>query len=73
MRIACWPALLTGTHTRPTARPGPGGGRLKRGYIYLSLQTGIEASAALGVTVNLEPFEPAFGLDASMRPCFVLR
>ena len=28
-------------------------GRLKRGYTYLSLQTGIEASAALGVTVNM--------------------
>ena len=25
IRTASWPALLTGTHTRPTARPGPGG------------------------------------------------
>jgi hypothetical protein len=28
-------------------------GRLKRGYTYLSLQTGIEASAALGVTISM--------------------
>jgi len=53
MRTACWPALLTGTHTRPTARPTAWWGRLKRGYTYLSLQTGIEASAALGVTISM--------------------
>jgi hypothetical protein len=53
MRTACWPGLLTGTHTPPDGETRAWWGRLKRGYTYLSLQTGIEACAALGVMVNM--------------------
>jgi hypothetical protein len=44
---------LTVTHTSPTARPGPGGVGSRGVYPDLSLQTGIEASAALAITVNM--------------------
>jgi hypothetical protein len=50
-------SLLAGAFDRHTYPPDGETrvwwGRLKRGYTYLSLQTGIEASAALGVTVNM--------------------
>jgi hypothetical protein len=50
-------SLLAGAFDRHTYPPDGETrvwwGRLKRGYTYLSLQAGIEASAALGVTVNM--------------------
>ena len=53
MGTACWPALLTGTYTRPTARSEPGGVGSRGVILTTASKTGIEASAALGITVNM--------------------